>query len=383
MRTRDGTVVQNSSDMIPGIDSITDIMFRKKSESGDSREDYRRMKERNIMIVSALIVMSFIISLISLGYGPYQMSVREVLISLFRPSGDVGSVVIWDIRINRILAAILVGSSLAIAGTVMQCILRNPLASPYTLGISSAAATGAALSIAVSYVSIFRGTFIQDIMTSIYGTSIMAFLFSMIAVVVVLFFARNNISPEAMVLAGVAIGSIFGALLSSLQYIVDDETLASIVFWTFGDLTKASWTELGILAAVTVPISAYFYYHRMDYNAVEAGTEVARSLGVNTRNLMIKTMVLSSIVAAICVAMCGVIGFVGLLGPHVIRRLIGGDHRYLLVASMVMGSFILLFADALGRIPFESPMPVGIITSFFGGPLFLFMLMRKNRRRSI
>ena len=358
-------------------------MTDEESKMAESRENYAHMKRRNMLVIASLGIIGFIVALFSLGNGAYQMSVGEVIDSLFTPDGDTGSVVIWNIRLTRILAAILVGAALAIAGTVMQCILRNPLASPYTLGISNAAATGAALALAASYLGIFSGTFMEGFLSGMYGMSLTAFLFAMVAVVVVLFFARNNVSPDTMVLAGVAISAIFGAVLSSLQYFVDDQTLSSIVFWQFGDLTKASWNELGILAAVTIPISLYFYYHRMDYNALEAGNEVARSLGVNTKGLMIKTMVLSSILAAVCVSMVGIIGFVGLLGPHIIRRLIGGDHRYLLVASMVMGAFVLLFADAMGRIPFESPIPVGIITSFFGGPLFLFMLVRKNRRNSV
>ncbi len=346
-----------------------------------SREGYAAHKAKKLIWIQALAVLCVIVALVSLGMGAYKMSIGQVLTAIIEWTGSVDNVVIWRIRLPRILAALLVGSSLAVAGTVMQCILKNPLASPYTLGISSAAAFGAAIAIAVSSLGWLSGTVVADLVGGMYGMSLFAFGFSMIAVAVVILFSRTaSATSESMVLAGVAIGAIFGAGLSSLQYFVDDSTLASIVFWQFGDLSKASWEDLGIVVAVMVPVIAYFTLHRLDYNSLEAGREVASSLGIDTRRLTLVSMTLASVLAAVCVAMVGIIGFVGLLGPHMMRRIVGGDHRYLIPASMVMGTLILLVSDAVGRIPFESPVPVGIITSFLGGPLFLYILVKRNRR---
>lgn len=307
------------------------------------------------------------------------MTAMEVLEALLGMGDRYSSVTIWKIRMPRILAAILIGTSLAVAGTVMQCVLKNPLASPYTLGISSAAALGAALALAIPYIGFLHGTLIGEFSSSMYGVSIMAFLFSMISVAFVIAFSRTSMATsESMVLAGIAIGSIFSAALSSLQYFVDDEILASIVYWQFGDLTKATWNELSLLFAILLPVLGYFLYKRLDYNSMEAGEEVATSLGIDTRKLTIVSMVLASVIAAICVSTAGIIGFVGLLGPHVTRRLIGGDHRFLLPASAAMGSFILLLSDFVGRALFIHAIPVGIITSFLGGPLFLYILLKKK-----
>ena len=346
-----------------------------------SRGRYAEFRSRKLLWIQALIALCIVVALFSMGMGAYKMSVMEVLTAIFRDTGSVGNVVIWNIRLPRIAAAVLVGSSLAVAGTVMQCILKNPLASPYTLGISGAAAFGAAVAIAIAGTGMLGGTAVGGIVGGMYGMSLFAFGFAMLAVLIVILFSRTaSATSESMVLAGVAVGSIFGAGLSSLQYFVDDSTLASIVFWQFGDLSKASWNDLGIVFAVLVPASVYFYLRRMDYNSLEAGGEVAVSLGIDTRRETVVSMTLASVLAAVCVAMVGIIGFVGLLGPHIMRRIVGGDHRYLLPASMVMGTLVLLVADAVGRIPFESPVPVGIVTSFLGGPLFLYILVKKGRR---
>lgn len=349
--------------------------------SETAENPYRRFQYRKLVLIAAVAVSCMAVSVISLRLGDYTMTSKEVLKAIFGFGDRVSSVVIWRIRLPRILAAVLIGTALAIAGTVMQCVLKNPLASPYTLGISSAAAFGASLAIAASHLGFFAGNFIGDVLSGMYGTSIFAFMFSMISVAIVVFFSRTSVSTaESMVLAGIAIGSIFGAALSSLQYFVDDAILASIVYWQFGDLTKATWNELTFLAVVLVPIIGYFVYHRLDYNSMEAGEEVAMSLGIDTKKLTIVSMVLASGVAALCVSMVGIIGFVGLLGPHIMRRLIGGDHRFLIPAAVVMGVLVLLVSDFAGRAFFTHAIPVGIVTSFLGGPLFLYILIKRNRR---
>lgn len=348
---------------------------------GTETNPYTEFQSKKVLFIIALVVACVLVSIISLSLGAYKMTAREVIEAVLGMGDRYSSVTIWRIRMPRILAAVLIGTSLAIAGSVMQCVLKNPLASPFTLGISNAAALGAAIAIAMPYIGIFHGNFIGRFASSMYGVSIMAFLFSMISVVIVILFSRTSMATsESMVLAGIAIGSIFSAALSSLQYFVDDSTLASIVYWQFGDLTKATWNELGLLFAVIVPVLIYFLYKRLDYNSMEAGEEVAMSLGIDTKKLTIVSMVLASVVAAVSVSIVGIIGFVGLLGPHITRRLIGGDHRFLLPASAAMGALILLISDFVGRALFIQAIPVGIITSFLGGPLFLYILIKKNKR---
>lgn len=344
---------------------------------------YYHFQYRKLVVILLMIVLCFIVSIYSMMNGAYYIDCKTVLRTLFLQGDRIEHIVIFDVRLPRIIAAVLIGCALGVSGTVMQCVLKNPLASPYTLGISSAAAFGAAFAIMLSYMGMFQSGFFHDLLKSGYGMTTFAFVFSMVAVLVILAISRMTIAtPENMVLAGTAIGSIFSAGLSSLQYFANDETLSSMVYWQFGDLSKAYWGDNLIILVLLVPIALYFFYKRMDYNAMAAGDEVAQSLGINAKRTMYIAMILSSVLAAACISAVGIIGFIGLLGPHIMRRIIGNDHRFLIPASMIMGAFILLVADSLGRLAFGNIVPVGILTSFLGGPLFLFILVKRRRGRT-
>ncbi len=280
----------------------------------------------------------------------------------------------------RIVGALLAGAGLAVAGVVMQCILRNPLASPFTLGISSASAFGA------SFAIIFLGA--GSSMTSIvsinnpYITTLCAFLFSLLATGAILLLTRvTRVSAETMILAGIAISVMFSAGLSFMQYIATDSQLGNIVAWTFGDLGKATWSWNALIILVLLPVALYFFYKRWDYNALDAGEDTAKGLGVNTERERIIGMVLSSVLSAFIVSFFGIIAFIGLLGPHMARMIIGSDHRYLLPLSIILGAIILIIADGVGQvILYPSVIPVGIITSMLGGPLFIYLLIRRYRK---
>jgi iron complex transport system permease protein len=280
----------------------------------------------------------------------------------------------------RIVGALLAGAGLAVAGAVMQCILRNPLASPFTLGISSASAFGA------SFAIIFMGA--GSSMTSIvsinnpYITTMCAFLFSLLATGAILLLTKvTRVSAETMILAGIAISVMFSAGLSFMQYIATDSQLGNIVAWTFGDLGKATWSWNALIILVLLPVALYFFYKRWDYNALDAGEDTAKGLGVNTERERIIGMVLSSVLSAFIVSFFGIIAFIGLLGPHMARMIIGSDHRYLLPLSIILGAIILIIADGVGQvILYPSVIPVGIITSMLGGPLFIYLLIRRYRK---
>ena len=288
--------------------------------------------------------------------------------------------VIWNIRLVRIIGALLAGAGLAVAGVVMQCILRNPLASPFTLGISSAAAFGA------SFAIIFLGA--GSSMTNVvsisnpYVTTILAFLFSLLATGAILLLTRvTRVSAETMILAGVAISVMFSAGLSFMQYIATDSQLGNIVAWTFGDMGKATWSWNALIIIVFLPVALYFFYKRWDYNALNAGEDTAKGLGVNTERERIVGMVLSSVLSAFIVSFFGIIAFIGLLGPHIARMIIGSDHRYLIPLSIILGAILLIIADGVGQvILYPSVIPVGIITSMLGGPLFIYLLIRRYRK---
>lgn len=311
--------------------------------------------------------------------GPIHIPISEVIVDIFTINTSGNGRIIWNIRLVRIFAAVLAGAGLAISGVIMQCILRNPLASPYTLGLSSAAAFGA--SFAIIFAGAGTGFSSVISVTNPYVTVTCAFIASMVATCLILVLTKiTHVSAETMVLAGVAISAIFSAGLSFMQYIATDAQLGNIITWMFGDLGKATWEWNSIVLFVLMPVALYFFYRRWDYNAMEAGEESAKGLGIHTERERIIGLVLSSILCAVIVSFFGIIAFIGLLAPHIARMLIGSDHRYLIPLSVVLGAIIILLSDAVGMvIIYPKVLPVGIITSILGGPMFIYLLVRRYR----
>jgi iron complex transport system permease protein len=319
-----------------------------------------------------------VIILIALSIGSANLSISEILNQIINHTG-----IAWSIRFPRVLVAVVAGAMLAVAGTVMQCILKNPLSEPYTLGLSQAAAFGAAFAIVILGAgSTFSNAKDAVVINNQYAVTVCAFGFSLISTGVVLVLTRlTRVSSEAIVLSGVVMGSIFAAARTAIQYFASDVQIASIVYWTFGDLSRITWDNLTLIAAVSLPVLIYFIYNRWNYNAIDAGIDTASSLGVNVNRHIIVGMILSSLVAALIVSLMGVIAFVGLLAPHMVRRVIGSDHRFVIPASALVGALILVVSDTLARTVI-SPLilPVGVITSFMGGPLFLSLLIKGYRK---
>lgn len=340
---------------------------------------YRGFVRRKRLFLGISLMVLLLCVIIAAQSGPIEISFTDVLRYLFTFETEGRGGIIWNIRMVRIVAALLAGAGLAVAGVVMQCILRNPLASPFTLGISSAAAFGA------SFAIIFLGA--GSSMTSIvsisnpYITTVCAFLFALLATGSILLLTKiTRISAETMILAGVAISAMFAAGLSFMQYIATDSQLGNIVAWTFGDLGKATWSWNSLILLTLLPVSLYFFYKRWDYNAMDAGEDTAKGLGINTERERVVGMIMASVLAAVIVSFFGIIAFIGLLGPHIARMIIGSDHRHLIPLSIILGAIILILADGVGQVVlYPSVIPVGIITSMLGGPLFIYLLIRRYR----
>ena len=335
------------------------------------------------MLVLALVTLA--VALVTLTVDLGSLSFFDVLHIIFNKDDPSISrsdrILVWDIYMPRITCGILAGFALGVSGAVMQCVLRNPLGSPYTLGISNAAAFGASVGIVLNGGAIIGQSNATIMIDNPYLVTASAFIWAMIGTgIIVLLVTITKVDANTMVLAGVAISSIFSAGISALQYIYNEYALSAIVFWQFGSLGKATWDELKIVAVVTIPIILYFLWKRWDFNALDNGPDVARSLGVNVDGLRIVAMVLSALMTAVVVSFMGIIAFIGLLGPHMIRMILGNDHRYLLPGSMFLGAIILLIADCVGQSLFTFTLPVGIITSFLGGPLFLFLLIKGYKK---
>ena len=333
----------------------------------------RRIRTAEIVLVAALIF-SFIASLC---IGSYNLTPQEVFSSL-----ATDSPIIWDIRLPRIVTTILVGASLAVSGAVMQCILRNPLASPFTLGISQGAAFGAAFAIIYLGAGLMHRTGESITILNPYLVPFFAFFGSLISVSVILTLSKiRDLSPEAMILAGVAMASLFQAATMLMQYFAEDVMVASVVFWTFGDMGRTNWNEIYVIFSAFAVCITYFIFRRMDYNALTLSDETAISLGVNPQRVRLESLLLSSFLTAICVSFTGIVGFVGLVAPHSIRISVSGDHRYLIPFSTVFGATLLLVADTFGRTVLSPVLiPVGIITAFVGAPVFIYLLLMGSWR---
>ncbi len=348
----------------------------KQKEVKKAYKKYIRRKNRFIFgIVLVLIVLVFL----GISIGAAGISFSDVLASLFGQDESVNRQIILNIRLPRVLSAIICGIALSVSGTAMQSILRNPLGSPFTLGISNAAAFGAAFAVIIFGAGSMQSSVTDSVLfNNPYIISISAFFWSLASTFLILLVARaRGASPENMILTGIIAGSLFIALTTGLQYVADDVELAAIVFWTFGDLSRASWQELLVLCIVIIPVFIYFIYNRWNYNVMDSGDEPAKSLGVNVNRVRIWGMILASLATAVAVSFYGIIAFVGLVVPHIVRRIIGSDERFLLPGSALFGGTFLLLSDIIAR-TIISPMvlPVGIITSLIGAPLFIFLLMK-------
>ncbi len=329
---------------------------------------YRRRVHRKMLLMAGLTTAGLFLAMIALTHGAYELNPMRVVQALTGNAQGTSGVVIWNIRLPRIIAAVVVGWGLSLSGLSIQSILKNPLGSPSTLGISQGAAFGAAASVVLFGAQVL-------------STTAAAFAGAMAATLVILVLARlRRLSPESVILAGVAMSSLFASATVLIQYVVTETQLAAIVFWTFGDVARSGWREIGLLSGAVVLTSVYLTVLRWDLNALASGEDTAKGLGVHVERVRIQGMAAAALVAALATAFHGVIAFVGLIAPHMARRLAGEDHRLLVPFSAVLGAILLLAADTVGRILIGSGgLPVGVVTSFLGAPMFLYLLLRGYR----
>lgn len=344
---------------------------------------YRGYARRKSLFILLVVSATLALAVAAMTLGSAGLSPLQVIRALLGRADAATSQIVLHIRLPRVMAALLAGLGLSLAGCVMQNLLLNPLASDYTLGVSQGAAFGAALAIVVLGAGSTQSTTVDAVwINNPYLVTLSAFVGAILTTLLVLGMAgMRGMTPEAMILAGIAMGALFSAGTVIVQYFASDVQVASIVFWTFGNLGRASWKELAIMAAVILPASAFFVSRRWSFNAMAAGDETARTLGVRVQRLRLAGMFLASLIAGVCVAFLGIIAFVGLVAPHLMRRIIGGDYRYLLPGAAAAGSLLLLVSDTLGRTLIAPVvLPVGAVTSLMGAPLFIYLLVRGYRR---
>lgn len=342
----------------------------------------RSLIRRRRLILISLLLLTFFLVPVSISLGWYKASLLDILRVLFMPDNSPLSTVIWDLRLKRVLAAIVVGAVLGGSGAAIQASMRNPLASPFTFGLSHAASLGVAFALLI-----LQGGVAQRFQIYIYNpfiVSFFAFIFSLIQVAIVLILAyRAGLSAGALVLSSIAISFAYQAALYLLQYLYLNEIMVStVVFWAFGDLGRIAWAEFYLVAFISIIIVIpYFIYRSFDYDLILSGDDLARSSGTRPEKIRLETTIVAALGTALATSFVGVIGFVCLIAPHAARLLVGGGHKYLMPASMVMGSLILALSDAVGRaIIAPTIIPVGIMTSMIGVSLLVYLLVRGGGR---
>jgi iron complex transport system permease protein len=353
-------------------------------ENGEVSQEYSRYVSHKLGFLGLATLALILGMAVSLSIGAAGVPLLTVAKTLLGISvSQRFDIIIWNIRMPQALAAIVAGAGLSVAGAAMQSILRNPLGSPFTLGISQAAAFGAAFSVMILGSGVMQSTQIGSVtISNPFITTILAYLFSMIAAGVIILISKvRGATPEIMVLTGVALGALFTAGTMFLQYFADDVQLAAMVFWTFGDVARVNWAELGLLVSVTAIGATYLLSRSWDYNAIDAGDETAKGLGVRVERVRMVGMLTASLVTAVIVAFLGVIGFVGLVVPHMVRRIIGGDNRFLMPATVICGALLLLVSDTIARMMLAPHvLPVSVLTAFMGAPAFIYLIVRGGRK---
>ena len=347
--------------------------MKNNSVVADIVANQRKLERKRWFVILSFLVIGVVSLILDVMTGPAMLSVSEVVNSLF----DIGEVdkmtdnIVHNLRLPMALMALVVGATLAVGGAEIQTLLNNPMASPYTLGLAAAAGFGA------SVVSAF-GSFGLPVQVAV---PIGAFVMTMLASgILFLFASKRRFSSEMLVLVGIALLFIFQSLLSLVQFISAPEVSQQILFWLFGSLNKATWQSLIIIIVVTTICVALLSKELWKLTALRLGEDRAASLGINLQVLRIKVLVLVAMMTATAISFVGVIGFIGLVAPHVARMLLGEDQRFFLPGAMLVGAAFLSLSSVLSKVIIPGALfPVGIVTSFIGVPFFFWIILNNKR----
>lgn len=336
----------------------------------------QKRQRKNLLILISMGIAVVILAVVCLFVGSSNMTVADGLRAVCFRGTKAQNRIIWNIRMPRVLTAIVAGAGLAVAGLIMQTMLNNPMASPSTLGVSNAAVFGANLSIiafAGGFLSTGNNLLNFDVGANPFATGMVAFLFATVSILLILgLCSLRAFSPNVVVLAGMAMGALWTAATTFLQYFATDVGLSAAVVWSFGDLGRTTYTKVGIMAAVVLASTVFFMVMAWKYNALLSGEATAKTMGIRVEKLRFVSLLLASVITAVCVSFLGVIGFVGVICPHIVKKLLGQDHRVSIPATVLSGSLLLLLADTLSRsLGSGSALPVGAITSLLGAPFFI------------
>jgi iron complex transport system permease protein len=330
----------------------------------------KRVKKTGFALIFFIIFLT-ILTFLNLLTGANGLHVEDI----YNFGNQNFDLVLFQIRLPRVVAGILAGALLGLSGAIMQGALKNPLASPFTLGVSSSAGFGASFAIIILH------AYTNESINANFNVAFFAFLATIFCMLIILLLGKfASLSPSSMILAGVGLNSLFHALTMFLQYFADDIEVSATLFWTFGDLAKSSWSENSIMVMVFIPIYIYFILNYWKMDALNFGDDSAKSRGVKVDSFRAISLLFASFLSAVAVSFLGIIGFIGLIAPHVIKILLGGSYRWVLTLSPIVGAILVLGSDFLAK-TIISPIiiPIGIITSFLGVPIFLYLLLKRSK----
>jgi len=351
-------------------------MIKSKEEAVRFRESYSKLIRHRVLFIIIATIMLIITALYAITIGSYTITFTEVYeniwywISGAEPPDITKYHIAAEVRLPRVLTAMLAGVGLAIAGTTMQGMLKNPLADPYTMGISSGAGFGAALALIVGFEIIAGG-----------GIVINAFVFAVIPAVVILMMSKlHTASPTVMILCGIGMMYLFDALTQLFMISAHPEDMSAVYQWMVGSISGTDFTNVIIILVIVIAGSLVLQALSKQLNVMGLGDESAKALGINVENRRMLMMLVLTLMAATIVSFTGIIGFVGLVSPHIARVFVGTDNRYLIPSSAIVGALLLVVADIVSRtIVAPNILPIGVVTSCIGGPLFLFLILKARK----
>jgi len=336
------------------------------------------MKQRTPNILKRLLVASLLLlgllliaMLLGLSMGSTKSGIKAVFHTLVnvKELDSTLDTIIWRIRFPRVLLAALVGATLSLGGLVFQALLRNPLAEPYILGISGGSAIGAIMGILMG-------------LSPFPGVSMMAFSGSMatLGLILVMSSGQTILKKDSLLLSGVMVNAFCSAVIMFLVSLTQDARLHNIIFWLMGNLSMTDLKQVGILTATLIPCFVLIFWLSNTMNLLLMGKEMAQTMGVNIKAVTVTLLITTSFMVSATVSHCGLLGFVGLVIPHLLRLVLGPDHRVLVPASLLGGGAYMVLCDLLARVlPKQGEIPAGVITAMIGAPLFIFLLKRSRQ----
>jgi iron complex transport system permease protein len=356
-----------------------------KTASGSEslKTNYKSYTKRKILFIAICLIIAFSSVGISVSIGGRNVEFFDVYSTIYHhiigtplipgTSEWMDDYIIWNVRLPRAVFAAVAGAGLAVGGAVMQSVMKNPLADPYTTGVSSGACFGVAVGMVLGFTAFSQ--------MDQFGLVLNAFIFALIPMIMIIMLSPlSNSSPATLILAGVAISYLFNALNTLLLVTTDAETLATVYRWQIGSLVNITWDSVPLMAVITISGIGVISFLSKKLNLMALGDAQAKSLGLDVNSLRIVCLVIMSLMTASVIAYAGIIGFVGLISPHIVRMIIDADNRFVIPASAAFGAAFLMVADIISRMISDiGAIPVGVVISFVGAPIFLYLIIKQGR----